>query len=118
MANRRQFTVKQFIDAIPGTGGVIASIAKRVGCDWHTAQKYIQNYQGIKKVYEDECQTIDDYAVSTILKAIKDGDIATAKWWLSKKRRAEYGDQIDLTSRVETNDVVLYLPEREKDNDD
>lgn len=35
------YTAAQFIEAIPGTGGIISAIAKRVGCDWITAKKYI-----------------------------------------------------------------------------
>ena len=34
---RSLFTAKQFVDAIPGTGGIIDTIAKRVGCDWQRA---------------------------------------------------------------------------------
>jgi len=36
--------------------------------------------------------------VSVILKAIKDGDVATAKWWAARKRRGEFGDALDITS--------------------
>jgi hypothetical protein len=36
--------------------------------------------------------------VSVILKAIKDGDTASAKWWASRKRKAEFGDALDVTT--------------------
>ena len=80
------YTAKQFIDAIPGTGGIVATIADRVGCKWHTAKKYIEEYPTVKEVYEDECERI------------RDGDIPTAKWYLTKKRKDEFGDAIDVTS--------------------
>lgn len=98
MAGRNQFNSKDFIKAIPGTGGVIASIARKVGCDWHTAKKYVTEFPSVAQVYQDECATIDDLAVSTVLKAIQEGDVPTAKWWLAKKRRAEFGDSVDLTT--------------------
>lgn len=101
------YKVEQFIKAIPGTGGIISSIAKRVGCDWYTARKYIEKYPSVKQAYENECSAIDDLAVSTVLRAIQDGDLATAKWWLSKKRPAEFGDKIDLTSGNEPIKIII-----------
>ena len=115
MANSQQFTAQQFIDAIKSSGGIIATIAKRVGCDWHTAKKYIENHPTIKQAYENERSAIDDLAESTVLKAIQDGDVATAKWWLAKKRRHEFGENLDVTSGGEpiTRILVEYA-----DNDD
>lgn len=92
------YTAKQFINAIPGSGGIIATIAKRVGCDWHTAKKYITQYATVKQAYEDECEEINDMVVSVILKSIKEGNTQDAKWWASRKRKAEFGDSIDVTS--------------------
>jgi hypothetical protein len=107
MANRDQFKTSDFINAIPGTGGIISAIAKKVGCDWHTAKKYVTDYPTVKQAYEDECAGIDDMAVNTVLKAIKEGDVSTAKWWLAKKRKAEFGEAIDVTSGGEKVEIVV-----------
>lgn len=106
MSDYAKFTAQDFIKAIPGTGGIIAAIAKRVGCDWHTAKKYIDKYPTIKQVYDDECAGIDDLAESTVIKAIRDGDVSTAKWWLGKKRKSVFGEQIDVTSGGQPIQVV------------
>ena len=98
MANRNQFKAGDFINAIPGTAGIIDSIAKKVGCDWHTAKKYIDEYPSIKGAYNDEVERVSDLAVTVVIKAIRDGDIPTAKWYLTKKRKDEFGDAIDVTS--------------------
>ena len=92
------FTAKQFINAIPGTAGIIDSIAKKVGCDWHTAKKYIEEYSSIKEAYNDEVERVSDLAATVVIKAIRDGDIPTAKWYLTKKRKDEFGDAVDVTS--------------------
>ena len=92
------YTAKQFINAIPGSGGIISTIAKRVGCDWHTAKKYITEYVTVNQAYEDECEEINDMVVSVILKSIKEGNTQDAKWWASRKRKAEFGDAVDVTS--------------------
>jgi len=81
MANK--YTAKQFIKAIPGTGGVKQEIADRVGCDWHTVDRYIEEYQTIKQAYLDEKSRITDKAKSNIISAIEDrGDLQMSKWWL------------------------------------
>jgi len=90
MAKTNGFTAKQFIKAIPGTGGIISTIAKRVGCEWHTAKKYIGEFPTVKQAYENEKHRIDDAAVSNIYKAITDGDLGTSKWWASMKMGDEF----------------------------
>jgi len=101
------FTAKQFIDAIPGSGGIVTTISKRVGCTWHTAKKYINEYVTVKAAYDDECEAILDLAESTVLKNIKDGDSADAKWYLSRKGKSrgyverQENEQIgDITIRI------------------
>lgn len=88
MANSNQYRAQQFIDAIPGSGGIISVIAKRVGCAWHTANKYIKDYPTIKAAYADETESLVDLAESTVLKAIRDGDVGAAKWFLQTKGKA------------------------------
>lgn len=97
MANRDQFKAQDFINAMPGSGGIIATIAKRVGCDWHTAKKYISEYRTVADAYADECETVNDLAVSKIIEAINEGDIATAKWWIARKRKDEFSERAEVT---------------------
>jgi len=98
------YTAKEFIDAIPGTGGIISTIAKRVGCQWHTAKKYIETYPTVKQAYENEKHQVDDSAISVIYSAIiKDKDLATAKWWVSMKM----GDEFHPTERHLTDITIV-----------
>ena len=92
-----KFTAKQFIDAMPGTYGILAALARKMGCCWNTAQYYIDNHPTIKQAYENECAGVDDMAETTVIKAIHDGDVGTARWWLEKRRR----DKFPTESRVQ-----------------
>ena len=85
MAGKNGFRTEQFIKAIPGTHGNITEIAKRVGCSWNTAKKYITEYITVKEVYEEECNAVDDKARSNITEKIFRGDIHLSKWWLQVK---------------------------------
>lgn len=79
----RKYTAKDFIDAIPGTGGIIKDIAANVGCGRGTALRYIREYVSIAAAVEDEKERVKDYAESVIVKDITDNkDVGTAKWFL------------------------------------
>lgn len=82
------YKAQQFIDAIPGTGGVVTTIARIVGCDWHTAKKYIDGYATIKRAYEDECERVLDKAEHNVIAPILDGqdeEARLSKWYLTMK---------------------------------
>lgn len=79
------YRAQQFIEAIPGTGGIISAIARNVGCEWHTARDAIDRFPTVRKAYDDECEVVTDVAESTLIRAIRDGDVGAAKWWLTRK---------------------------------
>ena len=107
------YSAQVFIDAIAGTGGIVSAIARKVGCDWNTAKKYIDQYPTVKAAYDAECEAMLDLAESTVLKNIKDGDTQDAKWYLTKKgKRRGYGDAVEVTGEgggpVQTEIVIRY----------
>ena len=105
MGRTNGFTAKKFIEAIPGTGGIISTIAKRVGCEWHTAKKYITEFPTIQLAYQNEKNRIDDAAVSNIYKAIADGDLGTSKWWASMKLGKDFHTTEHNIVKVSWDDV-------------
>lgn len=82
MASGERFTAEQFLKAIPGTVGIVSTIAQRVGCTWHTARKWIDAHPTIKAVYNDEREGILDLAEAKLIQAIKDGDLGAIKYYL------------------------------------
>ena len=99
-----KYTAKQFIDAMPGTGGVVSELADKVGCAWDTAKKYIEEYTTVKQAWENERNRITDRAEHNIVGAINRGDLAMSKWWLQVMRdefvprqRQEVSGSIDST---------------------
>jgi len=81
------YRAQQFIDAIPNSGGIITAIAQRVGCSWHTAQKYIVAMPTVAQAYQDEVEKVGDLAETTLIKSIRDGDVSSAKFYLTTKAR-------------------------------
>ena len=96
MAGSNQYKAGDFIAVIPGTGGIISTIAARVGCVWDTAKKYIVTHPTVQRAYEAEEQSILDVSESVVIINIKFAqqiqlatrqpvDASDAKWWLSRK---------------------------------
>jgi len=83
--NRGHYTAKQFIEAINGSGGIISTIATRIGCEWNTAQRYIRDYPTIAAAYKNETERVTDMAETALMKAIKTGEAWAVKYFLSTK---------------------------------
>lgn len=116
-----RYTAAQFIKAIPGTGGIITALAKIVGCDWHTAKKYITAHATVAQAWQNERSRITDRAQHNIVKAIlgdedTPGDVQLSKWWLQVMDPEFTPKQkMDVTSGGEKLAApVIYLPETEK----
>ena len=107
------YTAQQFITAIPGTGGIITAIAKRVGCNWSTAQKYILNYPTVAAAWQDERESILDMGESSLFLKVKDGEAWAVKYLLSTlgKRRG-YVERQELTGADGDAFEVSYIDYR------
>lgn len=96
--SRATYTTDQFILAIPGTGGIISAIARKVGCGWHTAARYIEQHATVKQAYDDECERVLDLAETKTIKAIEDGDMQMVRYYLSTKgRKRGYVERQEVT---------------------
>lgn len=112
MGKKGKYTTQQFIEAIRGSAGIISTIADRVGCAWHTAKKYIETYPSIQEAYDDECQRVLDMAEAHLLKAIREGDSATIRWYLSHKgRHRGYGDAVHVQHGGDVGVTVISREE-------
>jgi hypothetical protein len=114
MSNRKLSRAK-IEKAIPGSGGLIAVIAKRCGYSWGAVRDFIRADDELTAMITDEEETIDDMAESTMIDKINNGDEASARWWLARRRRNRYGDNVDVTSGGAP--VRLVWPGLETDED-
>lgn len=83
MSSSKGYTEKKVLAAIKGSGGIITTIANRLGSDWHTAKKLSMQWDTTRTAYKDERETILDMSESSVLKSIKEGNTQDAKWLLS-----------------------------------
>jgi hypothetical protein len=83
--------------AIEGSGGYISEIARRLKCDWHTADKYIKEFELTEDlIVEDERAT--DRAEIKLMQAIEDGEIAAIIFRLKTKgKKRGYVERQEVT---------------------
>jgi hypothetical protein len=105
----KQYNAGQFIEAIKGSGGIVSTVAKRVGCDWSTARRFINTYPTVKAVYDDECERTGDMVESVIITNIKLAaerqqalkemvDTSDAKWYAARKlKNRGYSERQEVT---------------------
>ena len=106
-----KYSASQFIKAIPGSGGIIQVIASRVGCDWHTANRYVNEYATVREAYLAERETVLDIAEAQVIKAIKEGDISTIRWYLSTIGKNRGYVERQERSGPDGGPIVLTWPE-------
>lgn len=89
---------KAIIEAIKDSGGIMSTIARRLGVTWHTADTWVKQYDETKQALQDEREAILDLAESTLFKNIKDGNSQDAKWLLSTMgKNRGYSERQEIT---------------------
>ena len=101
------YKAKQFIDAIPGSGGIITTIHKRVGCDWHTAKKYITEKPTVRRAYLDECEAILDLGETALYQAVREREAWAVKYLLATKGKGR--GFVEKSEIEQTSDVTIRV---------
>lgn len=117
MAKKLEYTAEQFIKAIPNTGGIITAIARKVGCDWYTAKRYITGHASVKRAYDAERETIKDVVESSLITKAKEGEAWAVKYYLSTQAKDRgYVERKEFTGKdggpVQHEDVGLTDDQR------
>jgi len=95
---RQIFTAEQFKLAIPKSGGLFTTIAKRVGCTRYTAEARIMGSSVLRQLWRDETETILDVAESEAWKLVQAGDSGMIRFVLATKGRGRgYGASLEVS---------------------
>ena len=105
MASYRGIKKETVLEAIDGSVGIVLTVAHRLNCSWDTARGLINRWTETKKAFNAETEKILDLAEGQVFKAVKDGDISTAKWVLSRKGR-QRGYEDTPTIRLDSTDPL------------
>ena len=75
MTRKQEFTAKQVCDACEGTGGIMALVARKLGCDRVTVWRYAQRYKTVRDALKQADEALTDTAEE------KAGELINAKYW-------------------------------------
>ena len=102
--NTIEYTIDQILEAIKGSGSIMSTVAKKLGCSWKTAETKVNQHEETRQAFEDERQTIIDMAESVVFNSVQEKDVQTAKWVLSTigKKRG-YSERHEITGEDGSN---------------
>jgi len=101
MAN--PYTAQKFLNAIPGSGGFITTIADRVGCTRQTVYNGMKRYPTVKQAILDEKDQLKDMAENELLRQIKDGNTTATIFYL--KTQAKDRGYVERQEHKVTGDI-------------
>lgn len=94
----KNYSPKQILKAIEGSFGTISVVAKRLNCNWNTADTYIHKWPETCQALKDENERLVDAAEMVVIKSLEEGDVQTAKYILSTKgKKRGYTEKVEHT---------------------
>lgn len=109
----KNYDIPTIKKAIQNSGGLYSNIARALGCEWHTARKYVEQYEETKELYDNENESILDLAESKLIENINKNDDTAIIFYLKtkgKKRgyieRQEYEHSGELKTTPAINLVI------------
>lgn len=114
MAKGREFTQDQVLQAIKGSGGIVSAVGSKLGCAWHTADKYINKWETTRRAMADEGEKVLDLAENKLIEAIQNGEQWAIQTLLKTKgKKRGYTERQEFTGADgEQLKVSFIAPER------
>ena len=72
---KEKYTAAQIIEALREKHGNLSAASRYLNCSRDTIRRYIDLYPTVKAVYEEERETLIDFAENQLFKQVQDGNI-------------------------------------------
>ncbi len=109
---------KKVKEAIENSGGIISTIANKLGVSWHTVKRYIDKNPDLIELLDAELEKVKDSAEGTLFEEIITHKKSWAiKFFLAYKAKDRgYSTKTDITSNGQTigQGVVIILPDNHR----
>lgn len=81
----KRYDITTIKKAILGSKGMVQVVADRLGCEWHTAKRYIEQFEETKIAFQNENESMIDFAESKLFQAISEEDLTAIIFYLKTK---------------------------------
>ncbi len=88
MSRKQEFSAQQMIDACHESAGIMAVVARKLGCDRATVWRYARRYKTIKAALEQSDEEMTDKAEAKLVKLINADYWPAIHYRLSTKGKA------------------------------
>jgi len=108
-----EFGKERVLQAIDGCYGIVSWVANKLGCDWHTARKYIDRWEETRQAMQDEDDRALDFSEGKMIEQIKNGDGPMIRFHLmTKGKRRGYVERQEVTGQDGAPVAVnIYIPD-------
>lgn len=113
MARTEDWSIEVVAEALRRTGGRRVAVAKMLGCSPTTVTRYIERHPELLDAERDAEREVMELCVDTLVASIREGNLDSVKFYLTKKCGWSEKQQIDATL-THTGGVVV-LPAIETD---
>ena len=101
----KDFTKEQMIKAIDQSGGIIWHIARKLQCDWGTADAYIKKHE-LQSYINKEKESLLDLAETALIKNIKLQDNTAIIYFLKTQgRKRGYNERVENVEIVQHEEL-------------
>lgn len=117
----KNYDITTIKKAIEDSGGIMQKIAERLGCEWHTAQAYVNKYEETKLSYQNETESVLDLAESKLIENIQENDNTAIIFYLKTKgKNRGYIERLETELKGEVSHSItierhIYTPQHKKD---
>lgn len=99
--------------AIKGSGGLISKIARKLDCEWHTANRWIDKLD-LQRELENERESILDLAEDKLVTNIREGDNCSILFYLKcKGKQRGYVERNEIQHSGKVTNTVIQVSDEE-----
>lgn len=103
----KRYDITTIKKAILGSKGMVQVVADRLGCEWHTAKRYIEQFEETKIAFQNENESMIDFAESKLFQAISEEDLTAIIFYLKTKgKNRGYIEKV--LNEVESKNVIQF----------
>lgn len=77
---------------------MVSIVADKLGCDWHTAKKYIEKWDETQHAFSAQTERVTDAAENNLINALNDGEQWAVKFWLTTKgKKRGFNERVEVS---------------------